>query len=616
MFIANIGLVEVQDELQRLYTQDADWNALLPQSSEKIIEEQVALWEFLEGFHNFPNEIPLQNMRPAMSTVIYKTKCEEWTPDDFKKGIPGYDSLERVHFDINHHQRTLVIVTARKVPIDWAQMQDIFNWDWELFVVYWDSAQKLLFINGSGNSGNYRELAEAVAGDVELIQGPPVFRCFAQVNRLKLQNVGLVQQLGRLIRYVMRAGADVETGLSEAQKRNTIKSNIFGNGYENGRKTSIGCSYKGRIWSQRVTNVQALTRWCQSIGRKVLDETINPDEVLKGTLTQVPISERPQKMPIGIDWSEDIYKEPEAIYRFDIGQAVGVPLCDVELQLHEPAEEGDIAFKLVTGGFAETFTLCLYEKDEAKYYQIKASPGVTPTMCKRANQQTLEDFFNSHPPVIWFADGSMLEGNLLTELKRKYQPYSAGRIQAWNWTGVNIRKESQGRAKETDSIQFRVIQELKQANYAIIFNDDDAGEAADVVAIANDAESITVDLFHCKFSTEDEPGARIKDLYELCGQAQKSIHWMDNCVELFRHLLKREKRREDNGASRFEKGDQAELVKIMDMSRFHRVNMRVHIVQPGLSKQQVSVGILELLSVTENYLMETYQLPFNVIASA
>lgn len=49
---------------------DADWNALLARSSEELIEEQVSLREFLDGFQNFPDDIPLQNIRPALSTVI------------------------------------------------------------------------------------------------------------------------------------------------------------------------------------------------------------------------------------------------------------------------------------------------------------------------------------------------------------------------------------------------------------------------------------------------------------------------------------------------------------------------------------------------------------------
>ena len=38
-------------------------------------------------------------------------------------------------------------------------------------------------------------------------------------------------------------------------------------------------------------------------------------------------------------------------------------------------------------------------------------------------------------------------------------------------------------------------------------------------------------------------------------------------------------------------------------------------VQPGLSRSNATTEQLELISVTENYLMETYQLPFLFIAS-
>jgi hypothetical protein len=52
------------------------------------------------------------------------------------------------------------------------------------------------------------------------------------------------------------------------------------------------------------------------------------------------------------------------------------------------------------------------------------------------------------------------------------------------------------------------------------------------------------------------------------------------------------------------------------MSRLHPMELKVFIVQPGLSKGKATRDQLELLSVTENHLMETYQLPFGVIASA
>jgi hypothetical protein len=46
-----------------------------------------------------------------------------------------------------------------------------------------------------------------------------------------------------------------------------------------------------------------------------------------------------------------------------------------------------------------------------------------------------------------------------------------------------------------------------------------------------------------------------------------------------------------------------------------QVSLNIYIVQPGLSKAKVTNDQLELLSVTENYLLETYKLPFGVIAN-
>ena len=46
------------------------------------------------------------------------------------------------------------------------------------------------------------------------------------------------------------------------------------------------------------------------------------------------------------------------------------------------------------------------------------------------------------------------------------------------------------------------------------------------------------------------------------------------------------------------------------------VSLSIFIVQPGLSRSKASNEQLELLSVTDNYLLETYKLPFSIIASA
>jgi hypothetical protein len=203
-------------------------------------------------------------------------------------------------------------------------------------------------------------------------------------------------------------------------------------------------------------------------------------------------------------------------------------------------------------------------------------------------------------------------------------PYNAARIQVFDWNGVNIRKESQGRTKDHTAIQARVIRELKKGDYSIIFDDDDSGEAADVVAIKIIGEisaptSIDVEFYHCKYSSQDTPGQRMDDLYEECGQAQKSVAWMSSPQkksDIFTHLLRRESKRQDHGGpTRFEVGDWELLQTIREMSHLSAVKLSIYIVQPGVSKAQASRDQLLLLAVTETYLLETRQVPFGVITS-
>lgn len=616
-FIANAANVDVSEELRALYAQDSDWNSLLSQSSEKSTQEQVDLWEFIEGFDKFPEEIPLQNIQPAMSTVVYKSLGSTWKPEKWEDGFKGV-KLDIVKSDINHKNNTLIIVVGKKSAVEWAQIKDITNWNWELYVVYWDQAQKLLFINASNNVGYFQKLAEAVTvGAPELVREVPVFRSLSGINRLKLQNVGLIEKLGRLIRYTMKSGPDVEAGLTPTELRTVKKANMFGVGYSGGEKTSIGCSYKGRIWSKKKANIRQLTTWCSSIGEKLLDEKINPDEVLKGTLVPNFIEERPNKVPIFIDWPEVMYMEPESIFEINIDGKHHIPLHEASIILLNPKETGDIEFSVGDDTAKLTFRLEFTKMDGASSYNYRIINKSRGELKKRSMTQSILEYFNENPPVVWFADGSSLEGNSYTELKWEYPPYDSNKIAVWDWKGTNIQKESQGLTQEKDSIQYKVIDTLKKGAYQIIFDDDGSGEIADVIAIKENEDSLDIDFYHCKYSKEPTQGARIEDLYEVCGQAQKSIGWLERREEILKHLQRRDTHRyAKTRVRRFAVGDNNLLLKFINKMQIQPTNIRVHIVQPGLSKGKVSNEQLRLLSVTENYLLETYKIPFDVIGNS
>jgi superfamily II DNA or RNA helicase len=613
--IANIADLEVKNELRRLYQHDSDWNALLPLMNERVTEGEFNLWEFLGGFQELPEEITLRNVRPAMSTVVYRTKCADWTPENFKDGISGFDSLDKVYHTLNPQENTLIIVTTRRVSVDWAQIDEIYNWDWQLYVLHWDRAKGLLFIHNSSNAGFFKNLAQAVAGEVEQIRGPKIFRCLSGINRLKLQNVGLLEQLGRLIRYTMRAGSDVEPGVSEAQKQKAVKANLFGQGFEDGHRSTIGCSYKGRIWSYRTANLLSLTTWCRAVGGRLLDEALDPEEVLRGTLVPQLVSERPKKMPIAIEWPDIFYKEPEQVFSFQIGGST-VYRHDADLILIEPVDNGALKFAVSSSAATAQFELSLFDKDGTPDYSIRATDASNAMISYRSRSVSLREFLEEEPPTFWFADGSSLTGIEHVPLRKQPEPFPRARIDEWDWTGTSIRVESQGIERKADSIQFRVIAEMKKRGFNVVFDDDDQGESADVVGIAEREEHIEVEFWHCKFAQADKPGHRIDELYDVCGQAQTSIRWLENTRDLFTHLMRREPRRyKENEATRYEIGTEKDLLRIREKADSQPVKLKVFVVQPGLSKKEASQEQLELLAVTENYLLETFAVPFNVVAS-
>ena len=624
-FVANTADVSVQDELRKLYIRDPDWNLLLPQLSDAMIGEQQSLQEFLQGFTDFAEEIPLKTVRPALSAVVYRTLCDDWKPSGIRSGIPNVSSCEQVHVAINEKAHTAVVVTARRVELAWTEVESLFSWQWELYVIMWWPEKKLLFINGSTNAGEFKGLAQAVAGDdVVPIRGQDVFRSFHGVTRLRLNSVGLSEQLGRNVSYTSRMGSDVAPVLADAQRRKARKSDLSGSGYEAGETATVGASRKGRIWSHRRDRVQQLVEWCKHVGAKLIDETIDPDAVLSGTLETRIVKARPEGMPISVDWPEEIYKSSETPWSVSIDGKT-FHISELDLRLVDPTRLGPIKVAIANEEAHAEFALEIYPVDETSDFRFKQL-GDKPVYIIRADTAvSAQEFFTENPPRVWLADGASVDGNEHTPLRTVLPPYSKEKLVAdWDWTGIDIRKESQGEAKEQDSVQAAVVTRLKTGTYNLIFDDDGSGEAADVVAVTivgpfDRPERIDVELYHCKYSKAAHAGGRIDDLYVLCGQAQTSIRWMssgEKRTDLFTHLLRRESQRQARGApTRIERGDRALIEILREMSYTTQIAMKIVVVQPGVSRSAITDSQLRLLSVTENYLTETYQLPFKAIVN-
>jgi superfamily II DNA or RNA helicase len=625
-FIANVADVSVREELQKLYTRDPDWNVLLPQLNEQFVGEQIEFQDFLSGFNSAPGEIDLRSVRPAMSAVVYRTHCADWTPHAYLDGIPDAESCERIYHSINAENSTMIVVTAKQASLDWADSDSVFEWQWDLYIMIWSRDQNLLYINGSSNASDFKALAASLTTNrATLIRGQNVFRVFAGINRLRLQNVGLTEHIGRNVRYIGRMGADVEPRISLVQRANAQKAVLAGSGFENGAAVTIGASQKGRIWSHQRDRINKLRDWCLHIGDKLINTAIDPDAVLQGTLQPDNITQRPEKRPLYIDWPENIYTDFERVWMIRLDGAE-YPLSSVNLELVNPGNDNRLLFALVVDDNRAEFELEVFSGATGPDFAVRQIGEHTAAFARgaRGDAHAVEGMMSRNPPKIWFIDGSSLEGNEYIEPRVPPPPFRLEDIRVWDWAGIDITKESQGDQREQDSVQARVIQVLSEDNYQVIFDDDSSGEIADVLAIRvvgglDAPTAIEIDLYHCKFSHGAAAGARVADLYELCGQAQKCIWWAASPLkktDLFSHLMRRESlRTAQHRPTRIQRGSMDLLQTLREMSRVYPVSFTVNIVQPGLSRTAASRDQLQLLGVTANHLTETYQLPFHVIGN-
>ena len=298
-----------------------------------------------------------------------------------------------------------------------------------------------------------------------------------------------------------------------------------------------------------------------------------------------------------------------------IGETV-IPIFDCDIELTSFETTGPIMFRV--GSDESDIQVEMTINANGAEYRLRGRQTVQVKIGTK--RYALSEWFKEDPPHIYFGNGDMLLDNELFPLPEPSDqtPYDLDKIESWDWTGTNIRKESQGIKKDPDSIQRRVIdQRIAEGGFDVIYDDDGSGEVADIIAIKKDGRTLSVELIHCKYSSEGLPGARVGDLYEVLGQAQKSIRWREYPQIFFQRLRSSEARRlRRSQPSRYQLGDASIVNGWLAEWNETIYEFSVTIVQPGYSKSGANPDHLRLVSATEAFLMETWGMPLKLITSA
>jgi hypothetical protein len=212
----------------------------------------------------------------------------------------------------------------------------------------------------------------------------------------------------------------------------------------------------------------------------------------------------------------------------------------------------------------------------------------------------LATFLSHEPWSVFFADGSSTIGAALFQGCDDYPDLSSTVLTVRPFTNVDIKAEAKKPQPDKRTIKDYMIEQFTQdPAVEYIVDDDRAGEVADLVVVHKpDVTRIrNINLVHLKYSSEDTPGTRVADLYEVLGQAGRGVVWLQLDA-----LARRLSERLESG-SRVVTGDTAQfsrLLKEWSMTPT-ATSWSITVVQPGLrgakanSKPNIKVMLSDIL---------------------
>ncbi|QXU56686.1 DEAD/DEAH box helicase family protein (plasmid) [Rhodococcus sp. LW-XY12] len=601
--------------LRDLLREDPDWNQVLSDVTDRATARAEEISEFDASFAGTPSSVPIGLLEPKMSAIVFRTGASDWEPDAAQR-VNGASILDGA-ISISAHHDVAWFVTESVDDLRWGSVPGLRDVGYDLTVLYFDRTRGLLFVHGSDTRKKYDKLAEAVLGTEPIqVRGIETFRVFSKLDRLIPTNVGLLDVRDRDKRFSMHVGSDVEAALTEAERNHKTNTHISASAFDNGVRVTISAALSGRFWSmQTASGLMQWREWCDRQGTKLIDTSVDIRTVFRDMIIPTPVTERPPFPLLSMEWPWDLYLGTGTSQH---ARYVGTTslLTDVDFEVDDHSEVGDFLFSVFTPDWKVPYAATIGSAG-VRYRALGSEVTVENS---RGDKTPLSTWLNAHKPTLFLSGDRLITGDdRLLVPRTDVPPFDRGKLMVLDWSGVDIRVESQGVDRRSDSIQAYMVRYLTgQQTFDVLIDDDGAGEAADLVGLRIEGDDLRVTLVHCKYSSSDLPGKRLQDLYEVCGQAIRGARWRDRAAApLLEHLDRRvQAYAKRTGKSAFEVGDRKELNRIRERAPLLFPRLETIIVQPGLSAKVSSDEQLRLIAGAESYVRAVTKGKFAVYCSA
>lgn len=616
--VTNIADPQAEKKLANLYAEGADWDQLIRRLSEERIADELRLQDTIERLKrsgDLATQLSLWNLRPAISSQFYRTKCEDWTPLQYATVLPR-DA--ETWYSLDEESRLLIAVVAHAEEVQWGDYQNITNHLYDLVIAHWDADRNVLSLYASNyDRMRTEQMAKAISGDdAELFAGDAIF------NILNGVELPLVKSLGSrrvgAISFTTYFGTNVTEGMSHIDKSEAELNNIACVGYEDGERVLWGgAKRKGKVWQQRKSgSVADWVDWVRSTWLKVTSDDDDVTNIIRGFLIPQKMSQPHSSHAISAEWGEQAQLNQAEKQTVHFG-GVEKLLFEVDVDIELVEDDNTVCIGFESDGLKSVYRLAISPDLPGGYaYQHQSGPDLSFQKAAKPPER-MEQYLQRDPVIIRYADGTHSYNCYHIPTNLEAGLYPKDDLEVWDFSDIPLNKESMGRDVDIETIQYRAFEHVRD-DYDLILNDDGPGEAGDLVCLKDvDESTIKLTLVHCKNAKKARISGDIDNFYVVCGQAQKCISTKHKGIaRLVRVLKRRERLWAAAGSTRFLKGGQRELAYFGEKARKSKLEFEVIVVQPGATAETITDDILRLIATTELFLKKTTQAAFRVVVNA
>ena len=526
----------ISDETHDLYSSDVAWAELVPAIADAATSDEAERRSYVRSFDPLPQDpLSVAALRPRKDVQIFDVSDAEGL--DLRAEVLTIGDGEVAYHGADAEDRLAVFITEHLERPEWLDADALDRFRYELHVVYFDPEHDLVFVHGTRDTTIAELLRRLGCTGAEFVDPLWIDQLLTSIAVAGYHSVGMRSARaagGRLAAYRMMAGTSVGGAVSPSETRSYGTGHTIARVYDPMKVTakevesqathgvpitSLGVSYgRAKVFSPDLAPILEFRKWCERLAFLV--------ESQSGTNPSGPPALQlysPRRMDAFPEFPYLALVEPGLIGRglqvLDPGTGVIADLETVEFAVERKSDTAlEVIASCALGRWSAIQDIRGHIENPSDTWQIVGS----------GDDDSLDAFLESNPLTIFYPSGASSMGAILFQPRPDYSPIGENYLSALEFDKTDIRAEHKGARPGLMTVRERIVKDFAGVADWIVL-DDRSGEIADLVIIKDQglARPLDVTLMHLKASSKDNIGVRVEDLYEVLGQASRSVVWCD-----------------------------------------------------------------------------------------